>query len=319
MSVAVAHANIALIKYWGKADRALNLPAVPSLSLTLAGLRTRTEARLITGAEDAVTLDGRPAGGRPRARVIAMLDQLRARAGATSRLAITSHNEFPTAAGLASSASGFAALALAASHALGLELTRQQLSALARQASASAARSVFGGWAELLTGCEHASPIAPPEHLDVRMLVAVTRRGEKAIGSTEAMLHTAETSPYYDAWVSSAGALFTRGKSALLARDLPELGRAMEHSTLAMHASMLAADPGVLYFAPESLAVMHAVRELRGRGFSTFFTLDAGPHVKVLCPSVEAPAVAKELRALPAVLELLEAAPGPAAELLEAP
>ncbi len=319
MSVAVAYANIALIKYWGKADRVRNLPAVPSLSLTLAGLRTRTEAQLIPGEEDTVTLDGRPAQGRPHARVVALLDQLRARAGSDAHLAVTSHNEFPTAAGLASSASGFAALALAASHALGLSLTRQELSAVARQASASAARSIFGGWAELLTSSEHASPIAPAAHLDVRMLVAVTRRGEKAIGSTEAMLHTAETSPYYDAWVASAGAMFARGKSALLARDLKELGRAMEHSTLAMHASMLAADPGVLYFAPESLAVMHAVRELRGRGFSAYFTLDAGPHVKVLCPSSEAPAIAAELRALPAVLELLEAAPGDAAELIEAP
>src|SRR5690606_35870719 len=169
---------------------------------------------------DRVLIGGVPAEGRPRARVVALLDALRARAGRTERAEVVSVNDFPTASGLASSASGFAALALAASAALGLELAPAELSSYARAASASAARSVFGGYVALLAGAHAAEPVAPPDHLDVAMVIALTTLGPKAIGSTEGMRHTEATSPYYPAWVATAPALFAEARRALLARDL---------------------------------------------------------------------------------------------------
>ncbi len=271
-AVAIAHANIALIKYWGKADVAQNMPAVPSLSLTLDGLATHTEVEFDPKlAEDRVVLDDVQVTGLPFDRVKRVLDRLRDQAQTQTKARVTTRNHFPTAAGLASSASGFAALVAATASALGLNLNLAAQSSIARWASASAARSIFGGWVQLRLGEESAEQVAPRAHLDVEMLVAVTRRGPKPIGSTAAMQHTLRTSPYYPAWVDSAPAVFERGKTALLAKDLHGLGRAMEHSTLLMHASMLAADPGVLYLAPPTVALIECVRSLRESGASSSY------------------------------------------------
>jgi diphosphomevalonate decarboxylase len=315
---AVAFANIALAKYWGKADVAENLPAVPSLSLTLAGLRTVTEVRFDTElATDEVVLDGALLSGPKLVRVIELLDRVRARAGLRAYARVRSVNEFPTAAGLASSASGFAALALAATRAAGLELPPGDVSDFARRSSASAARSLFGGFASLGAGSRQAERVAPPEHWNVSMIVVLTATGPKAIGSTSGMTHTAATSPYYPAWLAHAPALYEEIKSAVLVRDLARLGAAMEQSALMMHGSMLAADPALVYFRPATLAVMERVRELRRAGTSAFYTMDAGPHVKVLTLAADAERVARELEGVPGVLSTIRCEPGPDASAEE--
>src|SRR5690606_26413987 len=199
---AEAYANIALAKYWGKSTAGENRTAVPSLSLTLDGLRTRTEVRFDERlTADEARLDGNLLTGRPLERVSALLDRVRAASGETRKARVTSRNEFPTAAGLASSASGFAALALAASYAAGAPLDPKILGDLARRSSASAARSLLGGFVELDAHADSATQVAPREHWDLTMLVAVVAPGPKPMGSTQAMIHTAQTSPYYEAWV----------------------------------------------------------------------------------------------------------------------
>jgi diphosphomevalonate decarboxylase len=223
---------------------------------------------------------------------------------------VTSANSFPTAAGLASSASGFAALALAASRAAGLDSSPREVSALARTASVSAARSLYGGYVVLPTGASFAEPLAPGAHFPLSMLVALTRAGEKAVGSTEGMLRTAKTSPYYRGWVEHAPHLFERIRTAVLARDLSVLGPAMEASALAMHASMFAADPPIVYFSPATLSVMEKVREVRAGGIPAYFTMDAGPHVKVVTSPTHAETVATELAGCPGVLQVIRCAAG---------
>ncbi|MGC4092332.1 MAG: diphosphomevalonate decarboxylase [Polyangiaceae bacterium] len=318
MSRAVACSNIALVKYWGKSPLGQNLTAVPSLSLSLDALRTTTSVRFDAALnEDRVQLGDAWVSGRPLERVVRLLDEVRALAHVQARAEVVSHNDFPTASGLASSASGFAALALAAQAAAGLELPVADVSRLARRASASAARSLFAGYAELLAEAESAEPVAPADWLDVRMLVAVTALGPKATQSTDGMLHTQATSPYYTSWVTAASATFARAKQALLARDLETLGEAMEHSTLLMHASMMAAQPSLIYLRAATLSVIERVRQLRAAGSTAFFTMDAGPHVKVLVPSGQAEAVAAELAQVPGVTRVLSSAPGPAAYLTE--
>jgi diphosphomevalonate decarboxylase len=315
-ATAIAHANIALAKYWGKREEPGNFPAVPSLSLTLAPLRTKTrvsfDASLPT---DSAMLDGEPLAGRPLARVVELLDRVRELAGLRDRARVESRNEVPTAAGLASSASGFAALALAALGAAGLPPELAVASDLARASSASAARSVYGGWVELELGARSARRVAPPEHLPVAMLVAVTASGPKAVSSTEGMQRTARTSPYHRAWIDAAPALFAEARRALVDGDLETLGTVMEQSALAMHASMLAARPAIVYFRPATLAVMHAVSELRARGVAAFYTMDAGPHVKVLTTLADEAEVTRALAEVPGVERVIACRPGPDARL----
>ena len=322
---AVAGTNIALVKYWGKRDVALNLPATGSLSLTLDRLGTRTTVVFDDGERDRLILDGAPAGDAETARVSAFLDRVRARAEIARRALVTSDNSVPTAAGLASSASGFAALALAAARAAGLSLSPAELSALARVGSGSAARSIFGGFVEMARGerpdgsdaIAHALPDGGngENGWDVRLVVAITASGPKAIGSTAAMTHTERTSPYHAAWIASVPADLAAARAAIAARDLPALGAVAERSALRMHAAAMAADPAIIYWNAGTLAAIACVRALRAAGTPAFFTIDAGPHVKALCGAADADAVAAALRAVPGVSDCLIAAPGPGARV----
>jgi diphosphomevalonate decarboxylase len=325
-ATAVAGTNIALVKYWGKRDAALNLPAAGSLSLTLEGLGTRTTVSFSDAlAADRLTLDGASADMRATARAAAFLDRVRARAGLHARAQVTSDNDVPTASGLASSASGFAALAVAATRAAGLAASPAELSELARLGSGSAARSIFGGFVEMARGERAdgrdaiAAPVAGGDAWhDLRLVVAVTSEAAKAIGSTEAMERTARTSPYYAAWIASVRADLAEARAAIAARDLRRLGAVAERSALRMHASALAAEPGILYWTPATLAALATVSGLRAAGVAAFFTIDAGPHVKVLCAAADAPGVAEALLRTPGVLRTVVAAPGRGAHIVEA-
>jgi diphosphomevalonate decarboxylase len=314
-----ACANIALAKYWGKLDHGQKLTAVPSLSITLDGLVTTTTVDFSGSRDDdEVELDGVVATGRVRERVVALLERVRELARTPRRARVSSSNAFPTAAGLASSASGFAALVVACDAALELGLSTEQKSALARECSASAARSLYGGFVELLAGAESASRVAPAEHFPLHLLVAVTVRGPKKVGSSEAMDRTKRTSPYYSAWVEGAPSWFAEVKAGVQRRDLNTLGPAMEQSTLCMHASMMAAVPPVLYFEPATLLVLRRVEALREGGVPAYFTMDAGPHVKVLCEPQHSGTVRAALTEVPGVVEVLACTIGgePRVELL---
>jgi diphosphomevalonate decarboxylase len=319
---AVAHPNIALAKYWGKREDGDRLPAVPSVSVTLAGMRTRTRVTFDAAlGEDELVLGGARAPVDATARVAALLDRVRAASGRRERARVESHNDFPTASGLASSASAFAALAAAATTAAGLVWPAARVSDLARRSSVSAARSVLGGYVELPAGRAGdvelaALPVAGPEHLALRIVVAVTREGPKDVGSTEGMLHTTRTSPFYPAWVAHAPALCARIRSAVLARDVEALGVAAEESALAMHASAIAAAPGLLYWTGATVEALAEVRRLRARGLAAWATIDAGPHVKVITTPGDEDAVTRAVSEVPGVLRTIATRPGPGATLV---
>lgn len=326
----VAHPNIALVKYWGKRDSRLNLPAAGSLSLTLGPVATKTTLSF-GAAEDTLELNGVAVPASKRSRVAIVLSRVRdlveLREGAAARVAlggarIVSTNDFPTAAGLASSSSGFAALALAATRAAGLDLPLPQLSALAREGSGSAARSLFGGFARMHAGNRSdgtdafAEPLFDANHWDLRVIIAVTVEGEKEVASTDGMNLTERTSPYYAAWLATVEPDVEAAIPAIAARDFERLACIAEASALRMHASAIAADPGVLYWRGATVEVIHAVRRMRAGGLPVFFTIDAGPHVKVFCEAASAPAVTAALRDLPGVLRTIETHPAPGASLL---
>jgi diphosphomevalonate decarboxylase len=322
-AIAEARTNIALVKYWGKRDARLNLPAVGSLSLTLEGLSTRTEVRFDGRLDaDTLTLNGVAEGGRALDRVSRLLDLVRARAGLSERAQVASDNNFPTAAGLASSASAFAALALAASRAARLDLDGRELSILARRGSGSAARSIYGGFVEMHRGVRddgedaYAEPI-DADNWDVRLVVAVTAEGKKETLSTDGMGHTAETSPYYPAWLASSEPDLAAARAAIAKRDLEALGEVTERSCLTMHASALAARPAVVYFAGATVEGYRAIQALRKSGVPAWFTCDAGPHCKALTSLAHAETVARALSAVPGVLRTHVCAPGRAAQVIE--
>ena len=324
-TTARACANIALVKYWGKRDAELNLPAAGSLSLTLDALVTTTQVAFDAGlAADELELDGAAAKAGELARTTAFLDLVRAAAHITTRAHVVSHNEFPTASGLASSASGYAALALAATAAAGLELAPRALSILARRGSGSAARSVFGGFVRMHAGRSSdggdafAEPLGSPLRDRVRMVIAIIGGGvAKAHGSRDAMDHTAQTSPLYRAWIELVPRDLAAAEAALAAGDLEQLGEITEGNALAMHASAIAARPAVIYWQPATLAAIAEVRALRAAGHAAWATMDAGPHVKVLTTAGDAAAVAGALRRVPGVTDVSIAAAGGPAALLE--
>lgn len=325
MTIVRAHSNIALIKYWGKRHEALRLPSNGSLSMTLDGLYTET--RLSYPDEltaDSLRLNGEAVTGNMLSRVQRFMDLVRARYGLTGFASIDSVNHFPTGAGLASSASGFAALALAATAAAGLELDQRELSILARLGSGSACRSIYAGFAEWLPGNrdDGSDSYAVPLDYDFapEMAVLILAPGPKPTSSGDGMAQTVETSPLYAGWLASVGEDMTALKAGLQRHDLEAVGTVMEHNALKMHASALAAQPAVLYWLPETVALIHYVRQLRAAGHPCWLTIDAGPNLKVLLPpdaEQAAPATLAALRAHPSVRDLILCRRGPGVALSE--
>ena len=305
-ATAEAYANIALVKYWGKRNEELILPESASLSLSLDKLRTVTTVELGVEA-DSFELDGAPQAPE---RVRAVLDA----AGIRQKARVVSRNEFPTGAGLASSASGFAALVLAACDAAGQKRTVESLSALARIGSGSASRSVPGGWA--VWTYEAARQVFPPAHWNVRMVVAVCARGPKAVGSRDGMRASRETSPFHAAWIEQCRRDLPSALRSVATRDLAGLGTLAETNAMRMHADALAAVPPLIYWEPPTVGCLHAVRRLRERGVKAWATIDAGPHVVALCAEADAAEVERDLAAVAGVEKTLVCAPAGGAQVI---
>lgn len=320
-ATAMAHPNVALIKYWGKRAAAGNLPATGSLSVTLGGMRSETTVEFDPALPaDEVLLNGAP-NAEAASRVTTCLDLLRADAGVREHARVTSHNDFPTGAGLASSASGFAALALAGAAALGLEASPARLQEVARIGSGSAPRSLFGGFVRLSneregTRCE---PVLGPADWPVSVVVAITSEAAKATGSRPGMAQSQRSSPYYPAWVDTHAADMAAALDCIAARDFMGLAEVSEHSCLKMHSVMMTTRPPLMYWSPATLACLLEIQALRRAGVPAFFTVDAGPQVKAICLNEAVAEVEQALRGVPGVLRLVSSPlGGPAAVLSRA-
>ena len=318
-----ARSNMALVKYWGKRDEALVLPHTGSLSMTLDALWTKTRVAFSgRPGTDELWLDGERASAQETRRATALLELVRGARLELGAARVESRNSFPTAGGLASSASGFAALAAAASWAAGLEPSPEKLSMLARRASGSACRSVLGGFVEWVRGEREdgedssARPLLGPGEWAVAMCIAIVDAGRKEKSSRDAMKDSVRTSPYFPEWVRTTAGDLEEAKAALLARDLERLGDVAERSFLKMHAVAMTAEPPALFWKPPTLALLESVRGLRAQGVGAWATIDAGPHVAVLCAEADAAHVGKALAAVAGVRELVVARPGPGVERL---
>ncbi len=319
-ATAAAHPNIAFIKYWGNRDDNLRLPVNPSISMNLDGLATETT---VTWADeltaDELTLNGTAQSGAALARVTAQLDVLRERLGIATRAAVVSANNFPTGAGIASSAAAFAALTVAGAAAAGAELSERELTTLARRGSGSAARSVPGGFVVWHDGATHeqsyAESFAPPDYWDLLDVIAVVSKAHKDVGST-AGHRSAQTSDLQAARVAGAEHRLDASIRAIRERDFAAFAEVVEYDSNLMHAVMMTSRPPLFYWLPPTLTIMEAVRRWRERdGLQVCYTLDAGPNVHCICVRNDAAEVSSRLRAMSEVLDVLTAAPGGAAHL----
>ena len=320
-ATAIAHPNVALVKYWGKqpeADNARreNTPATPSLSIALSALATRTT--VAAAEQDELRVDGRLATD---ARIAGLVAEMR-RTWDLPPISVKTCNDFPTSAGLASSASGFAALVTAIDGAFALGLSVRERSVWARRASASAARSVVGGFAALApTGDDGewaSSAVLAKEAWPLEVVVAVVSEVAKGTSSNVGMEQSRRSSPFYGAWVESTSDDFETARQAVVARDFDALATVAEHSCFKMHAVMLATQPALVYWKAATLACIDAVRRLQDAGTSVFCTIDAGPQVKAVCIPGQGGAVADALAQAPGVLRVVESGIGGAARCVEA-
>jgi diphosphomevalonate decarboxylase len=305
-AVCRAGPSLALLKYWGKAPGGVNLPATPSLAVTLTG--AYSETRVASAEEDSVSVDGTQ---QEPPRFAPFFDELRRVLGVRMRFRASSTNSFPGAAGLASSSSGFAALAGACARAAGCDVSLPELSAVARVGSASAARAVFGGFVFLPAGARSAQPVFGPAHWpDLRIVAVVTHAGPKPVSSRRGMEDTRASSPYYGAWLESAAAILPEALRALERRDLERLGEAARRSYSLMHGAMLGADPPLLYWLPGTVQAIRACAEMRAAGIGAWETVDAGPQVKILCAEKDATMVSSRITAVLPEARIISCAPG---------
>lgn len=313
-ATAVASPNIALIKYWGNTVDTLRLPVSPSISFNLSELRTRTSVTWRTDLEsDTISINGQPAKGAAYDRVVTHLDHVRKMARHTGYAEVASENNFPIGTGIASSASAFAALSLAASAALGLNLSEQALSALARLGSGSASRSIPGGFVAWYAADTHegsyAETFAPADHWDLVDLVAIVSQEHKKTGSTSG--HTiAASSPLQEARIASAQDRFDRCKAAVLARDFSALADVVELDSNVMHAVMMTGNPSLFYWQPSTLRIMEQVRRWRQDGLDVCYTIDAGPNVHCICTRAAADVIEQQLAQMAGIIDVRRATPG---------
>ena len=304
-ATATAQPNIALIKYWGKRDSQRNLPAVGSISITLADLRTTMRVEFDDPPGGDVLVVNGEVSESMLPRVSRCLDSVAG--GDRARASVTSDSNFPIAAGLASSAAAFAALVVAADAAAGTAYGRDRLASLAGRASGSAARSLYGGYVELENAGDdiRLRELCGPGDWPLCVVVAITSSGPKSVSSTVAMETSRETSPFYSRWVEQQDADLAEARTAIAERDFARLGSVAEHNCLKMHSVMWGSRPPMVFWNATTIACMEAVRELQAGGTAVFFTIDAGPQLKAVCEPADADLVRRSLERISGVEQVI--------------
>lgn len=315
-TIARAHTNIALVKYWGKKDQQLMLPQTDSLSLTLDRFYTDTTVKLAPSQPvDRYSINGQVVTGRAASRLTKFLDIVRQLSSNNAHFVVESTNHVPTSAGLASSASAFAALAAAASREAGLELSRKDLSRLARRGSGSATRSIFGGLVEWHRGVDDETSFAEPimENVDfgIEMMAIVIDAGKKKVSSRQGMQLSVETSPFYPAWRDVVADDMVKMKQAIADHNVDRIGQLAQENAFRMHALTLSANPGYTYFEEKTITAMRLIDSLHQQGVSCYYTMDAGPNVKVIYHHRDREQIIAALAPVFGATNLIVAQPGP--------
>jgi diphosphomevalonate decarboxylase len=320
---ATAHPNIAFIKYWGNRDDYYRIPLYNSISMNLDGLTTETTVRFDQSMiDDKVEINNQPASLQASKRVSEILDLIREIAQLKLAARVSSKNNFPMGSGIASSASAFAALSLAASRAAGLSLNLISLSRLARRGSGSACRSIPAGIVEWHAGDtdenSFAEQLVAPEHWDLVDCMAVTSEEHKLIGSSTGH-QLASSSPLQSIRVNDADRRIKQCRMAILNRDFESFSEVIEQDSNLMHSVMCTSRPGLVYWTEATQNVIHTVREMRQKGSEVAYTIDAGPNVHVITRNQATDSIKKTLEGISGVLRIVLAPVGAGATLVGSP
>lgn len=304
---AIANANLALVKYWGKYNTELKTPMNDNLAINLDALRTHTTVEFGDYSDDQITLNGK--NSSDNRKILSHLNRIRKKAGFNQKAKVVSENNFPTATGLASSASGFAALTLAATRAVDLDLSKKEMSILSRKGSGSSARSIYGGFVEWKAGAHEKDSYAfqvKDEHwMDIRDVIAVVNESEKKVSSTAGMAKTVETSPFYQARLADAQKNLMEIRAGILDKDFKRIGMYTEYDSLSLHATMMTTRPPLIYWSGGSIEIIHLIRELSKEGIPAYHSIDAGPNVHVLTLPDYETELATKLEELEEVQEII--------------
>ncbi len=308
-STAIAPSNIAFIKYWGKKDEKLRLPENGSISMNLSNLLTTTTVEFSKDfKKDTLIYNGVPEDVRDN-RAIDHVDRIRKLAKSQLRVKVVTENNFPSGTGLSSSASGFAALTLAAVSALGLRLSEKELSILARQGSGSACRSIPNGFVEWVDGdtseTSYAKSIFYKDHWDVRDIVVVVSTDKKEVATSEGQ-KGARGSQFFEVRKAAMAKKIKDCKKFLKEKNFEKLGELIESEALELHSIMLTSHPSLIYLLPETLRIMRMVKRWRIEGLPVYFTLNTGQNIHLIVEGKNTAKVVKKLRDLPNVLEIIE-------------
>lgn len=311
---AIAPTNIAFTKYWGKKNEELRLPENGSVSMTLSDLLTTTTVEFSDEYDkDKITINGGGVEEGEAERVIKHLDRVRKLAGINLKAKVVSNNNFPIGTGLSSSASGFAALTLAASAAAGLKLSEKELSILARQGAGSACRSIPGGFVEWLYGntsdTSYARQIFPPNHWKIADVVAIVSEGKKEISSTQGM-KVAQSSPFMKLRLSRMKEKNKKVKEYIKKRDFKALGELTEQEALELHTIMLTQYPPLIYWTPGTLQIMKLIPHWRAEGIPVYFTINTGQDIHLICEQKNVKKVVAKLKELDFVKNIIVNTPG---------
>jgi len=300
--VACAHANIALIKYWGKQTALGNLPATPSISLALDKLYTETIVTREEKGVDEFFLNDSPVEKTTKDRLLKYLNFWRSESLLDGTFSVHSSNNFPTGAGLASSSSGFAALATALGKFSNKKLNRSELSVLARRGSGSAARSIPGALAAFpVSANPSARRLLPPEKISWGMVIVVVNNAEKETGSSIGMELSRKTSPYYKSWIAQAHKDYQNILAVIKKDDFTKVGEITEANALAMHACMIATRPALVYWNGVTVDIIRSAKQWRENGLEVYATIDAGAHVALLARLDDLNKVAKKAKKIEGV------------------
>ncbi len=317
---AIAPSNIAFIKYWGKKDEALRLPENGSLSMNLSNLQTKTTVEFNPQfLKDEITINGQQETGE-MSRVIEHLDRVRKLAGLKERARVVSENNFPKGTGLSSSASGFAALTVAASFAAGLKLSEKELSILARQGSGSACRSIPDGFVEWLDGetseTSFALSLFAPDHWAIADIVAVVSEGQKDVSTTEGQKLVA-SSPFFQTRLVGIKTKLELAKQLIKDKKFSQFGELIEAEALELHAIMLTSRPSLIYWTPGTLKLMKLVKDWRLQGLAVYFTINTGQDVHLLCEGKNIKALEEKLKQVKEVKKMIVNFPARGASLVK--
>ena len=319
-ATAIAPANIAFIKYWGKKNEELRLPENGSISMNLSNLLTITTVEFNRNLEkDKVFIDGREDLSE-RKRVIQHLDRIRNLAKLKLKAKVVSKNNFPSGTGLSSSASGFAALTLVGVKAAGLTLSEKEMSILARQGSGSACRSVPSGFVEWLNGktnnTSYAVSIYSPDYWDIADVVVVVGSEKKGTSSTKGQ-KIAASSPFFEVRLSKIKAKIERNKNLIKEKNFPKFGELIEAEALELHAIMLTSTPSLIYWLPNTIRIMKLVKKWRSNGLLVYFTINTGQDVHLICQKKDVGKLCSRLKKVEEIKNVIVNFPSLGARIIE--